>query len=223
MVADGGQLLRSARTADRSASRYTTQKRTERLGKATGVRAGERARPDQQGVHRPLQLPRLRGEEPLFLPRRRLRGPGAPQGPARRADPRPTARGACQEGRQEGCSTGCGDRGGACRRRPDRSAGPGGHCADRAARDRDASRRGGARCTGRSGGSADEEGHLVQADQRPPGPATGRAARCAPGPASGRRTRPVGAAVASRSTRRAATRSCAGSAGSSCCSGTGCR
>jgi hypothetical protein len=67
--------------------------RTERLGKATCVRARERARPHQQGVHRPLQRARLRGQEPLVVPRRCLRGPGPSQGPTRGADPGQAARG----------------------------------------------------------------------------------------------------------------------------------
>jgi hypothetical protein len=75
------------------------------------VRAGTRARADQQGDARPLRRARHRSEEPLLERGRRASRPRAPQGRARGPRPRRAARGArrregaSQEGTgQEGCS-----------------------------------------------------------------------------------------------------------------------
>jgi hypothetical protein len=203
----------------RYGSDHTTRKRTERLGKATGVRAGERARPDQQGVHRPLQRPGLRREESLLVPRWCLRGPGSAQGRARGADPGPAAGGTGQEGLEEGCPCGQG-RGSGARTG---SAGRRGACACAGSGSRahassgtsggDPGTRGRAD-PGTRGRSAVQEGHLVQADERPPCAATGRAGPRAADPPP--RHRCSGRSASDPTGRGAGTRCCSRCAPACC-------
>lgn len=205
MVAGGARhpsrtrpFARSRRTCPAGSSGGTHfTERTERLGKATCVRAGERARPHQQGVHRPLQRARIRREEPLVLAGRCVRGSGPTQGAARGSGPRPAARGTAarqegggQEGRarrdEAGCGSSCSARAHRARTRTCCCPGTrrrGARCRAGTGAHRDARAcspvRGRADGTGRSGPRrTDQEGHLLEADQRAPSaPTRRRAAR----------------------------------------------
>ena len=163
--------------------RYTSThtKRRESLGQAARLRAREGARAHQQGVHRPLQPVGLRGQEPLGVPRRRLRGHGAPQGrdgrpdpgrAARRGDPR-QEEGCSQEGtRQEGTRQEAGRGQEGAGRGDSRASGPSSRRGVQGGRRR--GRSGGLRTRSLPGGGAGRPGSRRRTDRRSGCPPQGR-------------------------------------------------